>query len=334
MDAPRYVHLLTIQKRARSQRSPVVFIHGFPDSPEIFRDYHHPTEQKESWLKGRNIFAIAFPNRLTHPVVPTLKDLWQDVLFKEFAAHLQTLVRESPTGKIAVVAHDWGAAYTWRFVRELGGEGIDRMLALSVAATPQFDIWEHGVRALSLSYRSLLSLPYYIPATSEPVAWLLSRLAGYSGPDWKNLSKDCYHYWADIVWPLKAPFVLLGLLDRPGEELDFKFPVVFLRSSIDRLWSTEAFEQKLLQRRDCKLVILKKAQHWFPEHQSRLVIKELRTFFDTPLETKSITRVGAEAVPAARKKSKTSQAEANKNSPSKKKKSKGRSAHLSHDEKS
>lgn len=51
-----------------------------------------------------------------------------------------------------------------------------------------------------------------------------------------------------------------------------------MRSKLDRIASTRAFEDEVKRRPDCRFVELAGANHWFPEQQSELVIAELRRF--------------------------------------------------------
>jgi pimeloyl-ACP methyl ester carboxylesterase len=309
MDSTRYVQVTSIRKKARTQQSSVVFLHGFPDSPDMFKTYYSPLETKESWLKDRSLYAIALPNRQTNPTVPSLTDLMADTLYKEFAIQMNVLLKNSPSGKLILIAHDWGAAYAWRYIKDKGDSCIERMVAMSVGPSPRFDIWEHGFRALGWSYRFMLSLPYYVPASSRPVGWALTRFAGYKGSDLQRLSKDCYHYWDGVAWPFLAPLTLLGLLQKRPERLHFSFPILFIRSPVDRLVSTEGFETMLAKRPDCRLIILSRDfNHWFPAQHSELVLKELRTFLAPAVATKSSVRKGAEsAAPTGKKTRPTTQ---------------------------
>ncbi len=303
MDAIRYVQVASLRKRLRTQLSPVVFLHGFPDSPDMFQAYHSPEERNESWLKERNVYAIALPNRQTNPIVPSLADLMADTLYKEFTVQMDALIKESPSGKLILVAHDWGAAYAWRYIKDKGDACIERMVALSVAPSPRFDIWEHGVRALGWSYRMLFSIPYYIPASSRALGWALTHIAGYEGSDLRHLSKDCYHYWDGIAWPFLAPLTLLGLVQKPEERLDFTFPILFIRAPMDRFATTEAFEDMLARRAGCRLIILSpECNHWFPAQQSELVLWELRSFLAPEVEVKKSVRAGAQSESKARRK--------------------------------
>jgi pimeloyl-ACP methyl ester carboxylesterase len=58
----------------------------------------------------------------------------------------------------------------------------------------------------------------------------------------------------------------------------FDFPVLYMRSALDRIASTQAFEDEVKRRPDCRFVELTEANHWFPEQHSDLVIAELRRF--------------------------------------------------------
>jgi pimeloyl-ACP methyl ester carboxylesterase len=51
-----------------------------------------------------------------------------------------------------------------------------------------------------------------------------------------------------------------------------------MRSALDRIASTQAFEDEVKRRPDCHFVELPEANHWFPEQHSDLVIAELRRF--------------------------------------------------------
>ncbi len=62
------------------------------------------------------------------------------------------------------------------------------------------------------------------------------------------------------------------------EYLDFYFPVLYVRCGQDRIASTSAFEQRLRERADCRIVVLDEACHWFPEQDTDLVLRHLRVF--------------------------------------------------------
>jgi pimeloyl-ACP methyl ester carboxylesterase len=74
------------------------------------------------------------------------------------------------------------------------------------------------------------------------------------------------------------PQALLFLFYRP-EYVNFRFPVLYLRSRLDRIASTAAFERQLHTRPDCRMVVYDSFNHWFPEQHSAVVLPELRAFF-------------------------------------------------------
>ena len=62
------------------------------------------------------------------------------------------------------------------------------------------------------------------------------------------------------------------------EYLDFPFPVLYLRTKLDRIASTAAFERRLKERPDCRLVDYPEFNHWFPEQHADVVLEEIRAF--------------------------------------------------------
>lgn len=264
---------------AEGNRSPVVFIHGFPDSPLMFQRYYAPEERDQAWLQGRPIYTVAFPNRFTNPNYPPLSALISEVLQKEVEALLSQLIAASPTGQIVPVVHDWGATCTWKFIRKHDGAGIEKIVAFSVASSFRYDIWEHGFRALAWTYSLLFGSAWYIriPAYQRFVTGLITRAAGYHSDQDATLWKDCFHYWYGLPRLLIVPFDLIGLRYRPAYT-DFKFPVLFIRSPLDRMPSTAAFEKALKSRPDCRFVVYEDANHWFPEQHAERVLKEVRAF--------------------------------------------------------
>ena len=275
------IDLQQIQQGGDPRKSPLLFIHGFPDSPLMWRDYLTPAEREQPWLAGRSIYTLAFPNRHTNPdATPSWLALASGGLYQEFDAHMATLIANSPTGKVSLVAHDWGATFSWRFIRRNHpASGIDRMASLSVGSSFRYDVFEHGLGAATWMYAFLFGLPYYVPndAVRRGVAGMIVKYAGYRSDTASELYRDCYHYWHGLFWPVKLPFFMLGAgYRRPYTGFDF--PVLYMRSALDRIASTQAFEDEVRRRPDCRFVELPEANHWFPEQQSELVIAELRRF--------------------------------------------------------
>lgn len=265
--------------RGEGERSPVVFLHGFPDSPLMFRDYYTAQEQRQPWLQGRGIYTVAFPNRFTNPQYPPLRALMAGTLPREIAAILSERIAASPTGQIVLIAHDWGATCAWAFIRERGSAGIEKMVALSVGSSFRYDLAEHGLRALTWTYSALFGSPWFIPipAYRRFVAGLIMRNAGYRTDQPEDFHRDCYHYWYGFTRLLAMPTDLLGLRYRPGYTA-FTFPVMYLRSPLDRIATTAAFEQAVISRPDCRYRVYSDANHWFPEQHSERVLQEIRTF--------------------------------------------------------
>lgn len=280
---PRAGHLLTRLRRLDyvpdAVRSPVLFVHGFPDSPQMFAAYHTPAERSQIWLQGRSVYTIAFPNRQSNPAsLPSICDLLSGRLRREFAGLVDAAIATSPTGKIIVVAHDWGATYTWELIRSRPDLPIERFVSLSVGSSFRYDLGAHGIRALLWLYNVAFGLPYYLPspAINALTAAALKR-AGYRSTDIGNVYRDSYHYWD---WPLRLillPFRLLGAGAQPAFT-DIRFPVLFMRSHLDSIASTRPFEEYLRQRDDCRVVLLEGVSHWFPEQDSERVLTEIRSF--------------------------------------------------------
>lgn len=272
-----YLKLITIHQEEDSLKSPIVFVHGFPDSARLFEAYHSVSERQAAWLKGRSIYAIEFPNRQqSNPQIPNLLQLIRQVMKKEFATLITQLIQASPSQKIIPIVHDLGATYTWRYIRENGDSGIEKMVALSVGSSFRFDIWEHGFFAIAWLYSLLYILPYYIPiqANRALLAKLLAAKAGYQSDSIAKVYRDVFHYWYAPLWLLCFPafFIPLPIF------LNFRFPVLYMRSPLDRIASTKAFENKIANDEKSRLIILEDANHWFPEQQAECVLSEIRTF--------------------------------------------------------
>ncbi len=277
----RYCLLELIHQPVENGRSPVVFLHGFPDSPRMWRDYVAEAERKRPWLQGRAIYLFAFPNRQTRPApVPTWRELRQGVLDAELATAFAQVAAHSPTGQFIPIAHNLGATYTWRYARTQPEPPIEKMVALSVASSFRYDVWEHGLGALTWLYQ----IPYILPYTFRIRPWqnllgfLLTRVAGYRSETANEAWRDTYHYLDGWFWPIKLPFTFFGLVGREPAYLEFTFPVLFIRSEIDRIASTRAFEAEMQRRPDCQCHLLPGVNHWFPEQRSDLVLPLLRDF--------------------------------------------------------
>ncbi|WNG30114.1 alpha/beta hydrolase [Cystobacter fuscus] len=275
-----YCMLEHLHEEPDATRSPLVLLHGFPDSPRMYDAYVRAGEREQPWLRGRAIYAIAFPNRLTHPHFPKLGELVGDVLREEVARLFDDLAAASPTGKLVVIAHDWGATYTWAYARERHPQApIEKLVALSVGSSFRYDLGEHGLRALGWFYALFFSLPYYVrvPLLQRAVSEAIQRSAGYRGERADQLHQDCYHYWHGPLWLVRWPFALLGA-EYQKPYTDFPFPVLYIRSPFDRMASTDAFERTVREREDCRFRLFEDVNHWFPEQHAERVLAEVRTF--------------------------------------------------------
>lgn len=275
-----YCRLECLYAPPRAERSPLLFVHGFPDSPRMWAGYVTAAELQQPWLNGRAVYTFAFPNRHTRPQpIPSWRALRRGVLDDEFAAALAEIVTHSPTGKLIPIAHDLGATITWRTARRRKGAPFEKLVSLSVGSSFRYDIWEHGLNAFTWLYQVIYILPYTLRlrALQKLLAYLLVNVAGYKSPTADEVWRDVYHYWEGWLWPLRLPFYLLGAAYEPAF-LDFDFPVLFMRSPIDRIASTRAFEAELQRRADCRFIELQGVNHWFPEQQPELVLAELRRF--------------------------------------------------------
>lgn len=245
----------------------------------MYAAYHTPAERAQPWLAGRSIYTLAFPNRQSHLTDgPSWRDLAEGRLDREFAALVDVVIAASPTGRLIIVAHDWGATYTWGLVRRRPDLPIEGLVSLSVGSSFRYDLAEHGPRALAWLYNSIFGLPYYLPVA--PVRRLLAlaiATAGYQSASIDAVAYDSYHYWD---WPLRLltlPLRLAGVGRQPAFT-DIRFPVLFIRSMMDRIATTAAFEAHLRERADSRVVVLDQMNHWFPEQHSGVVLEEIRRF--------------------------------------------------------
>jgi pimeloyl-ACP methyl ester carboxylesterase len=276
--ANMYAKLICLHKAEGTGKSPVVFVHGFPDSPAMFAAYYAEAEREQPWLAGRSIYCYAFPNRHDNPSFPPLRELARGVMAREFDRIMDDLARRSPTGKLVFLAHDWGATHTWRWARGQKNPPVEKMVAFSVGSSNRFDVFEHGFNAFTWLYGLWFCAPYYLPFMRRPVARSITQVAGYRSETAALLWKDTYHYWDRPRLLLTIlPQALFGLFYR-REYLDFTFPVLYLRSPLDRIASTAAFERLMESRPDCRMVLYPGYNHWFPEQHSDVVLPEVRTF--------------------------------------------------------
>ncbi len=276
---------LTLWEAPDATRSPVVFVHGFPDSPRMFDAYHTPTERARPWLRGRSVHAFEFPNRLTGPrrVPPPWTMLWgrlrhHGTVQVEVDDALDRLAARSPTGTLILVAHDWGATSCWSWIRRRPRAPVEKFVSLSVGSSFRYDVWEHGIGALSWMYSAIMCLGYLLPI--RPIRSMIAgmtRVAGHRHPEAATLARDCWHYWYGPFTLLAAPLSLFGLRYRPGF-VDFDFPVLYLRSPQDSIASTAAFERALEERDDCAIEVWPEANHWFPEQDPERVLRRIRAF--------------------------------------------------------
>ena len=274
-----YAKMTCVYDAGKTDKSPIVFVHGFPDSPKMFTAYFSEAERDQPWLRGRSLYTYAFPNRHDNPNFPGLTALVGGVMSREFDETMDDLAQKSHTGRLIFVAHDWGATHTWRWARGRKNPPIEKMVALSVGSSFRYDVFEHGLNAFTWLYGIWFGSAWYIPFLKKPVARSIESAAGYRSETALDLWKDAYHYWDRPSLLLTIlPQALFFLFYKP-EYLDFPFPVLYLRTKLDRIASTAAFERKIKSRPDCRLVIYEQFNHWFPEQHSDVILAEVRAFF-------------------------------------------------------
>lgn len=271
--------LTRVHQEPAAWRSPALFVHGFPDSPAMFAAYHTEAERGRPWLRGRSVYTLAFPNRHDNlEGLPALRDTLGGRLRREFEALVDAVIALSPTGRLLLVAHDWGATYSWELVRRRPDLPLEAMASLSVGSSFRYDLGEHGPRALLWLYSSIFGLPYYLPLSSARALQARAlALAGYRSPSIAAAHLDSFHYWD---WPLRAAALPLRLLGAGAAApfTDMRFPVLYIRSGLDRIATTRAFEGHLRGRADCRVVIHGGLNHWYPEQHPGVVLDELRAF--------------------------------------------------------
>lgn len=277
-----YAKLTCIFHSTETTKSPVLFVHGFPDSPAMFAAYYADSERQQPWLTGRSIYTYAFPNRHDNPNFPPLSELMRGVMAREFDQTLDNLARTSPTGKLIIIAHDWGATHTWRWARSRPNPPIEKLVAFSVGSSFRYDVFEHGLNAFTWLYGIWFGAAWYLPFLRKLVAKSIVTAAGYRSPTALDLWQDAYHYWDRPSLLLTIlPQALFFLFYQP-EYLNFPFPVLYMRTRLDRIASTAAFERHLHSRPDCRMIVYDQYNHWFPEQHSDVVLPELRAFLSTP----------------------------------------------------
>lgn len=273
-----YAKLTCLYDAGETGKSPALFVHGFPDSPAMYAAYTAETERRQPWLAGRSIYTYAFPNRHDNPNFPPLAELAGGVMAREFDETLDTLARQSPTGKLVILAHDWGATQTWRWARGHQNPPIEKLVAFSVGSSFRYDVFEHGLNAFTWLYGIWFGSAWYLPFLRQAVAKSIVGAAGYRSETAMELWRDAYHYWDRPSLLLTIlPQALLFLFYKP-EYLDFPFPVLYLRTRLDRIASTAAFERHIQSRPDCKFIVYEQYNHWFPEQHSAVVLPEVRAF--------------------------------------------------------
>jgi len=197
---------------------------------------------------------------------------------REFDALMDDRVAHSPTGRIVVVAHDWGSTHAWRWARAKKDPPVEAFVALSVGSSFRFDVFEHGFNAFTWLYGLWFGAARYVPFLRKVVATSIVSAAGYRSDTAMALWKDAYHYWDRGILVLSILPQALFFLNYRREYLDFKFPVLYLRTRLDRIASTAAFERWLQERADCRFVLYPDYNHWFPEQHADVVLAEIRSF--------------------------------------------------------
>jgi pimeloyl-ACP methyl ester carboxylesterase len=246
----------------------------------MFAAYYNEAERLQPWLAGRGIYTYAFPNRHDNSNFPPFSALRRGVIAGEFDQSMDALAGQSPTGKLIILAHDWGATHTWRWARLQANPPIEKLVAFSVGSSFRYDVFEHGLNAFTWLYGLLFCSAWYLPFLRKPVANMIVRFAGYRSETALDLWQDAYHYWDRPSLLLTILPQALFFLFHRAEYLDFPFPVLYMRAPSDRLASTAAFERTLLTRSDCHLIIYPDYNHWFPEQHSQVVLPEMRKFIE------------------------------------------------------
>ncbi len=207
-----YAKLTCLHLEAGTDKSPVIFVHGFPDSPAMFSAYYSGAERQQPWLSGRSLYTYAFPNRHDNPNFPPLRELATGVMNREFDSTMDELAAKSPTSKLIFLSHDWGATHTWRWARSRQDPPIEKLVAFSVGSSFRYDVFEHGAGAFTWLYGLWFGAPYYLRFLKKAVAWSMTTAAGYRSETAPELWRDTYHYWDRPSLLLTIlPQALLGL---------------------------------------------------------------------------------------------------------------------------
>ena len=197
----------------------------------MFSAYYADSEREKPWLQKRSIYPYAFPNRHDNPNFPPFSQLAHGVVAREFNQIMDELAKQSPTGKLIVIAHDWGATHTWRWARKCSNPPIEKLVALSVGSSFRYDVFEHGLNAFTWLYGLWFCAGWYFPFLRGTVAESIVNNAGYRSNNARELWQDTFQYWdrpsliLNILISLSRCYICAPLLtgSHPPQPLNTSF---------------------------------------------------------------------------------------------------------------
>ena len=238
----------------KSSNQILVFLHGWPDTPELW-DKITPAFDKDYF-----ILNITYPNFSEKEKNP------KGVDFEEMSRRIKATIDyvNDTKRKVVIVSHDWGSIYGY-YIDHLYPKYIHQMIALDVGA--KFSL----KKFITIFYQLWLVIAFLIGSFigNYMTQWMV-KLLKYQ-PRWKNKINSSWNYPYYYIWKkmVKAGFkeekaILSGY--QPSCPIAFawgtKKPIQFFNT---------AWVQMLVKNPKNEIHSLK-CGHWIPREQSNFVI--------------------------------------------------------------
>lgn len=172
----------------------LVFIHGFPDSPALWKE----TVSHLAPL-GYRCLLVHLPGSSGEPVTTAPSP---PEIVEQIRAQLGRYL--TPGEKVTFVGHDWGAYFSLLFQARYP-EIVERLVlvdvgTMSFSSDIHFTVW-----LCFFSYQSLLALFYLVGKSSRPLLVFLLRAWNYVGRAHSEVTIDmCHFYYATLKYMVQS----------------------------------------------------------------------------------------------------------------------------------
>lgn len=247
----------------------LVFIHGWPDGPELWES------QVQVLSKSYRCLRVTLPNFRGQK---SSEGFDFPKLIQLLSKTIKDSLKDQVSDKIILIGHDWGAYLSYLYEKEFPDQ-VERLITLDVGARIQADSVKESV--VYLSYQGWLISAWLAekvwPNLAHKMSEALAKIGKAPSPE-KTSAKMNYPYfyfWRNLLWGSSAQTLLQGY--EPHCPTLFIFgaekPVMF---------HSNEWVRYLRERKDCKVVEVPDAGHWIMRDKPQLVTRLIQDWIYQP----------------------------------------------------